>query len=141
MDKISALKKLKGYLEEGIITEEEFIRQKNLVLGGKPKQETTDTPIPIPQPIDNTPVTEPEGLPKESSPVDETPAPTIIPSIEIVEDSEEQVINWIEGGPTTASSASEEDTDVKKEKYKTSKTLLLLGVNCHRKVNSFANES
>lgn len=128
MDKISSLKKLKGLLEEGIITEEEFQRQKNLVLGGKPKQETTDTPIPIPQPIDNTPVTEPEGLPKESSPVDETPAPTIIPSIEIVEDSEEQVINWIEGGPTTASSASEEDTDVKKEKYKTSKTLLLLGI-------------
>lgn len=41
MDKISSLKKLKGLLEQGIITEEEFNHQKKLILDGEHKDEST----------------------------------------------------------------------------------------------------
>ena len=129
MDKISSLKKLKGLLEEGIITEDEFIRQKYLVLGGPPQQDTSV--IPSPEPTDNLSMMEPEESPIESSPIAETPTPTIIPSIEIVEDSEEQVIDWIEGGhgtPPTPSSATVEESDVKKDKEAHPKTFLWLGI-------------
>ena len=129
MDKISALKKLKGYLEEGIITEDEFIRQKYLVLGGPPQQDTSV--IPSPEPTDNLSMMESEESPIESSPIVETPRPTIIPSIEIVEDSEEQVIDWIEGGhgtPPTPSSDAVEESDVKKDKEAHPKTFLWLGI-------------
>ncbi len=79
MDKISSLKKLKGLLEEGIITEEEFQRQKKIILDGVVREPEKPTSGFVPEAEKDANLS-PEQLPDNNPDVpteDNIPSPAI----------------------------------------------------------------
>ena len=122
MDKISALKKLKGLLEQGIITEEEFIRQKGLILGeiSKPKEDAVvppsseDTNTPLPPTVDS----EQEDIPQ----IVHYPNPVSVPS----EEEHGKTDNQVEDNHIEL--ATETQVNPEEERIKKHKALLGLGI-------------
>lgn len=133
MDKISALKKLKGYLEEGIITAEEFTRQKDLILGSKPKVESpveNKSEIALDeeaQIVAGDPATQ---APQVTSVEPAVRNPLVVQNTDVPEDNEENAMNWIEGGGIVAHHplAPQEELAGKEDKTVSPSSLLWLGI-------------
>lgn len=131
MDKISSLKKLKGLLEEGIISKEEFQRQKKIILDGVVKESEKPTSDFVPgdekdsnlsseQLTDNNP----SVLAEE----DNIPAPTIDNDDDDVVSKTEQAISLLP--PESVAEEKPEMTEEEREaeRIKKSKARLWAGI-------------
>lgn len=122
MDKISSLKKLKGLLEEGIITEEEFARQKGIILGDitKPKEAVA---VPSSAEDSHAPHTPAVDIEQEEEPQDTSyPSSDTVPSVDEQNEDEDLVYD------SSVELQTQAPVDSEEEKLKRHKLLLGVGI-------------
>lgn len=132
MDKISSLKKLKGLLEEGIITEEEFQRQKKIILEGVVREPEKLTSGFVPE-ADKDANLSPEQLPDNNPDVpteDNIPSPAI-DNDDVYDDvvsKTEQVKSLLLPEPVTEEKSEMTEEEKEAERIKESKARLWAGI-------------
>lgn len=131
MDKISSLKKLKGLLEEGIITEEEFQQQKKIILDGVVKEPEKPTSGFVPGDEKDSNLSSeqlPDNNPSVLAEEDNIPAPTIDNDDDDVVSKTEQAISLLP--PESVAEEKPEMTEEEREaeRIKESKARLWAGI-------------